>query len=702
MSPAKPFFGVDTSALQSFNMAVLFESDLVAIKEVSQQQAAQWAEGLLEKMTLKEKCQYIGGDQVFYTQKIERLGLAQVLFADATAGVVLRDRFFEATYQNPLKKSTAFPAPIMLAATWNTSLAQDYATSIGEQCAGNGIGVLLGPGFNLYRISQCGRNFEYFGEDPYLISRLVEHYVKGVQSTGTAATLKHFVANNTDYFRRKSNSVVDARTLHEIYLPGFKAGIDAGALAVMTGYNLVNGEWAGQSHEIITQLLRKTLGFKGLVMTDWWSVYDGTKMVLSGQDLEMPAQDAGASILAAIEAGTIPEQAVDRMVKSILTTLKRLDLFARQATPIDAPTYRQHEAIALQTAREGIVLLRNQNNALPLAKNTPILALGEGHMETMSGGGSSFVKGYDHVLPFTALKTAFENIQYCASPTDADIQAAHCIILSLGTKDAESYDRPFELNRSEQRYINRIVGLNQNVVLLVNAGGGIRMTDWHHKTAAIVYCWYSGQNGSTAVAEVLLGTTNPSGKLPITIEREFSHGPGAHYIPEGEVLYCGENDALEKARKVYDVTYSEGVFVGYRWYEHKNIAPLYPFGFGLSYTQFEYANLSLSATEKPSSAALTLTFTLKNTGPVAGKEVAQIYIKNAKASVPRPIKELKGFIKTALAAGQETSLTHTLQPNDFAYWSPEKQDWWVEPGDFEIWVAASSEDIRLKHSIRVS
>lgn len=667
------------------------------------EEASAWAESILAQMTLSEKCAYIGGVDVFFIKDIARLGLPRIMCSDATAGVVLRERFYDVTYQNAVHTSVAFPSPITLAATWNPDLAEAYATAIGEECNANGIGILLGPGFNLYRISQCGRNFEYFGEDPFLISRMVERYVKGVQSTGTIATLKHFAANNTDFFRRKSNSVIDERTLHEIYLPAFKAGIDAGAMAVMTSYNLLNGEWTGQSKAVIHDLLRKTLGFRWLVMTDWWSVYDGAKVAESGQDLEMPANLATIDLEEKIQRGEVKEADLDRMVKSILTTLKAMDLFEKKPQPELVQKYPQHEKVALQTACEGTVLLRNQNQILPLDINgaDEILLLGTYIHKKAVGGGSSEVKGYNQITLYQALKEKFgERARYEASPTDEIIRNAKTIILATGTQDAESWDRPFELDISEELYVRRVVRLNPNVIVLVNSGSGIRMIDWYQKTAAILYCFYNGQNGNIAVAEILAGDVNPSGKLPFTIEREFRDGPGADYLPPGNVLYNGANDEWEKIYPVYDVPYKEGVFVGYRWYDSRNIEPLYPFGFGLSYTQFSYSDLAVNVLTG-AEPGVEVRFKITNTGNVAGKEIAQIYVRDLHSSEPRPLKELKGFQKVSLAPGEQTTVQMILPPQAFAFWSTGLRNWLVEPGDFEILVGASSRDIRLKSQIHL-
>lgn len=664
-------------------------------------EAAQWADEILSEMTLEEKCAYVGGDRVFFTQAIERLGISPILFSDATAGVVLRDRFYDVTYQNPLDQSTAFPAPICLAATWNPELAEQYASAIAEQCKANGIGVLLGPGFNLYRVSQCGRNFEYFGEDPFLIARLVERYVQGVQNQGVIATLKHFVANNTDYFRRKSNSVVDERTLREIYLPAFKAGIDAGAMAVMTSYNLLNGEWTGQSRTVIHDLLRQQLGFKWLVMSDWWSVYDAKKIARSGLDLEMPAGEATARFAEQVSAGDIAEEDVDRMVKSLLTTFKAMDLYEQKPQPELKKKFPQHEKVALQTAREGIVLLRNEKRILPLnPKQNRVLLLGDGIVNKASGGGSSFVKGYQQVTQLQALKEVFgEQVEYQATPTDEAIRSAERIIVSVGTQDAESWDRPFALDVSEELYLRRIVGLNANVIVLVNSGSGIRMTDWYQHTAAIVYCWYNGQNGNTALAEILSGQVNPSGRLPFTIEREFADGPGADYVPKGETLYQGANDEWEKIHPVYDVNYKEGVFVGYRWYEKQNIEPLYPFGYGLTYTQFDYATLQFSHGEITQDDTLSVSFGLRNSGPMAGSEVAQVYVRDLVTSVPRPGRELKGFKKVSLKPGEHQFVSIDLPPSAFTFWCEKTHAWVAEPGEFEILVSRSAQDVVLKGTV---
>lgn len=661
-----------------------------------------WAEGIVSQMTLDEKCDYVGGEKIFYTKAIERLGVKRVMMSDATAGVVLRDRFNEFTFQNAIDKSTAFPCPLQLSATWNPQLAEHYANSVAEQCLAAGIGILLGPGFNIYRQSQCGRNFEYFGEDPFLVSRMIEKYIKGVQDTGVVATAKHFLANNTDYYRRKSNSVVDERTLNEIYLPAFSAAVEAGVLAVMTSYNLVNDEWAGQSGYVINNLLRTQLGFKWLVMTDWSSVYDGEKVVNSGQDLEMPACLATTGLADKVRSGVVAEANVDRMVKSILTTLKSMDLFELEPRSDLLANFPRHEAVALQTAREGTVLLRNENRTLPLVGDEQILVIGDYLVHKAHGGGAAYVDGYDTVQLLDALTAEFgERIAFDKAPTWQRIEQAKTVILSIGTMDSEGWDRPFELYEYDESFIRKVVSLNRNVVVLVNSGSGIRMTGWANKAAAIVYCWYNGQNGHTALAEILSGKTNPSGKLPMTIEREFADSVDPDYVPEGEHLYGSWSDPWEAAREKYDIHYDEGVFVGYRWYDGKDIEPLYPFGHGLSYTRFEYSDLSVSKARFSVDDRLEVSFSIRNAGTVAGAEIAQLYVSDRQSSVARPPKELKGFKRVELAAGESKTVTLSLDKTAFSFWSGEQRGWLAESGDFELIIAASSRDARLSAMVEL-
>lgn len=693
------------SGLLSCKTEIIMEEGESFKPPVSYEVAYQWADSMVNLMTLDEKISFIGGDRIFFTQAVPRLGIPPVMFADATQGVHLRDnwRGGEIKYKKVLGKSTAFPCPILLASTWNKEIAKKYAKAIGEECRAAGIPVLLGPGMNIYRISQCGRNFEYFGEDPFLAGEMIRNYVVGLQNTGTIATLKHFVANNTDYFRRKSNSVVDERTLHEIYTKAFKAGIDAGAMAVMTSYNLVNGEWCGQSEYVINDLLRGQLGFKWLVMTDWWSVYDGVKTIKSGQDLEMPYRVATADAKDLLEQGLIRVEEIDRMVRSILCTFYAMNAFDRVQEDEFLSTFEEHEEVALQTAREGIVLLRNANDILPLLDTTKkVLLTGDYIDRVAGGGGAATVKGYNHIVLRDALKGLYgENLIVNKEPSDEEIASSDAVVLNIGTFDSEGSDRPFDLPETLDREIVRMAELNSNTIVVVNSGSGINMSRWNEKVAAILYAWYPGQNGAQAVAEIITGKVNPSGKLPVTIERDFKDSPGYGYIPEGEDIYIGWHDGKEKTREVYDLVYNESIFIGYRWYERENIKPLYAFGHGLSYTNFQYENLEVSKSSFRIEEKVIVKFEVKNTGEKRGSDIAQLYVRDVESSVSRPVKELKGFEKVILDPGQKQSISIVLGKEDFSFWNPELKEWTAEPGTFEILVGPSSDRIVLTAKVEL-
>ena len=666
------------------------------------------ADSILSLMTLDEKIEMIGGHNSFFTKGFEKYNIPAFYFSDATQGVHIRKNLDSST-----KTSTAFPCPLELTATWNPSLAHSFAKSIGEECRANNVAVLLGPGLNIYRVSQNGRNFEFFGEDPFLVARMVENYVVGMQSTGTVTTLKHFLCNNTDFHRRRTNSVVDERAIHEIYLPGFKAGVDAGAMAVMTSYNQVNGEWAGQSDYVINQLLKKELGFKGLVMTDWWSVYDPEKTIKSGQDLEMPGdgnpgdpqfKELGDTYLRTnaarlIKEGKVTETDINRMAKNTMRAFIAMGLYDR---PVKDESYLgkypEHEKIALQTAREGIVLLRNEKNILPLsaAAKKNILVVGK-YVENIARGlGSAEVEGYNNVNMLDALRAEFgPKVVYVKNPTDEQLKAASFVVVSIGTSDSEGWDKPFNLPAESNALVENVAKLNNNMVVVVSAGGGLNMTDWNKKVPAIIYSWYAGQNGYTALAEILSGKTNPSGKLPITIEKKFTDSPGSDYIPAGMELYTGwKGDYIAPKIPVFDINYKEGIFVGYRWYEYKKIEPLYPFGFGLSYTTFEYSNVKASSTEISKAEGVTIEFNLKNSGKRAGAEVAQLYIQALNSSIERPVKELKGFAKVELKAGESKIITLKLKSSDFAYWDVKSHAWKVDAGNYNLLLGSASNNIK--------
>jgi beta-glucosidase len=646
-------------------------------------------------MSLAQKLAMISGHNSFYLKGDAALGIPELYMSDATAGVNIRRNVSEL-----LEKSTAFPNPLALTATWNPGLAYRFAHSIGEECRAGGIAILLAPGMNIYRHSQYGRNFEYFGEDPYLASRMVERYVTGILDTGTIPTIKHFLGNETDHHRRTSNSIIDERTLREIYLPAFKTAIDAGAMAVMTSYNQLNGEWCGQSKAVITDLLRGELGYRWLVMTDWWSVWDAEKIIHSGQDLEMPGEKflrADADRL--LKAGKVSAAEIDRMVMSLLRTTIAMGLHDR---PVQdnyfASKFEEHEQVALQTAREAIVLLKNQN-ILPLRKDPSqkILLTGLYVEKVPKGLGSAEVEGYNNVTLLQALQDTFgAQLHYVANPTDEELKSADVVLLSTGTQDSEGWDKPFQLPTAEEQRITHAVTLNPRTVVIMNTGAGVQMTGWADKAGAIVYAWYPGQIGNRALAEILVGTTNPSGKLPITIEKRFEDSPGYGYLPKGEKLYTGWDEDNNMSHPVYDVVYKEGVFVGYRWYEQKKIEPLFAFGHGLSYTTFAYSNLHVSPEVMPLDGRVSIEFTVTNTGKVAGAEIAQVYVRDAHASVPRPEKELKGFSKITLQPGESKVVRLRFSAKEFAFWDTSSHAWRTDPHAYTLLIGGASNRIALE------
>jgi len=703
----KEVLTVKETTVKPFTPPVSYESALIKADEI------------LAQLSIEEKIELIGGHNWFFVKGFDKFNIPQLYLSDATQGVHIRRDL-----SGQLEKSTAFPSPILLASTWNPELTQQFANAIGEQCRAGDIAVLLGPGMNIYRVSKNGRNFEYFGEDPYLTSRLVENYVVGMQNTGTIATLKHFLANNHEFHRRMTNVIIDERTIHEIYTPAFKAGIDAGAMAVMASYNKVNGEWAGQSKYVITDLLKGELGFKGLVMTDWWSVWDPVKTITSGMDLEMPGEpNEGFAVFGDVyvrsnakrllDEGKIEEADINRMAKNVISMSLAMGLDKR---PVKDESYlenfSEHEKVALNTAKEGIVLLKNKN-ILPVSKDKKVLLTGDFVEELARGGGSAEVEGYNNVSMVDAFKNEFgDNLTYSENPTDEEVAANDIVVVSIGTLDHEGWDKEFELPLETNSKIITIASKNPNTIVIVNSGGGIEMTPWNNKVAGIINAWYVGQNGNIALAEIVSGKTNPSGKLPISIEKQFADSPGANYIPEGFEEYTGR--LLENGKKTYpmedgdmnypqvDVNYEEGVLVGYRWYETKNIKPLYAFGFGLSYSTFEFSDLNLSASKLIGNSNIKVTFKVKNTSDIEGAEVAQLYIEDIESSVIRPIKELKGFKKVTLKSGETIQIEMELTPRDLSFYDVESKTWKAEAGAFNILVGNSSDNILLKTNLSYS
>ena len=653
---------------------------------------------IVGQMSAEEKFEMVCG-RGFYIGGCERAGVPDINFTDATQGVHLREQF----PAGRLSRSVCFPSALMLTSTWNRKLVAEYARAVGEECRAGGIHVLLGPGMNIYRIAQCGRNFEYTGEDPCLAAEMIYLYVTAVQQTGVIATLKHFVANETDYRRKLSNSTVSRHALKEIYLRAFQSGVEAGALAVMTAYNQLNGEYCGESSSAINDLLRGELGFRHLVMTDWSSVTDGRLIAESGQDLEMPY---GACLKAARET-LLGAPEIDRMVRSIVRTFAMMGFLdhdqEQRAYLANLPL---HEEVAYRVACEGTILLRN-DGLLPLEPEAGRRIIVTGNWATrtpIAGRGSGYVEGYDNESYADAIseRYASSRVLVRCPPSDGDLAAADTVIVCTGFDyEGEGRDRPFALPDGENELIERASRLARRVVVVVTSGGGVAM-EWHDSVSAVIQAPFGGQAGAEALAAVISGDVNPSGRLAFTIEQHFSDSPGADYLPPGASVHDpvqGGEPGAERPDHItgswpYEITYDEESLVGYRWYDAKQRPVRYWFGHGLSYTTFSYSDLTVAARAE---GLWEISVSVTNTGDMEGAEVVQLYVEHLapEADQPsqpdRPRRELKAFDKVLLDPEETRTVRLLLSADDLV----------SATGDYVLHVGSSYADIRLKAPLTV-
>lgn len=789
---------------------------------------------LVSRMTLEEKCDYIGAAASFVTRSVDRLGIPSVRMADGPQGI----------RNNTV--STLYPSGILTAATWNRELAEELGHGLGKDAKARGVAILLGPGVNIYRAPMNGRNFEYFGEDPYLTSEVAAHYIEGVQAEGVIATIKHFAANNQEWSRHHASSDVDERTLHEIYFPAFRKAVqEAHVGAVMDSYNPVFGVHASENEYLNIEVLRNMWGFDGILMSDWTSVYSTSGAVNGGLDLECPkgVYLTKERIIPLIKAGVISEETIDRKVYNILSTLDRFGLLDKpvldESIEKDNP---ENAAVALELAREGIVLLENKNGELPYGKKKEkILVLGPNACIVTTGGGSGFVTPYHSVTVSDGLRKQFgekfvevlsEDDLYtdvssdilasvdkkCAgfraeyydnktlagrpvlvrtdasvdfswgrkSPADgipedgfsvrwegtytasetgtlrflmsgddgyrlfvddkpmggdwgnhslssrtvfmsvekghsydirfefydnisdatarlkigffnesvfnAAVSRADRIVYCGGFNsdiEGEGFDRPFALPEEQRTVISRLTGMHSHVTVVLNAGGGVDFNGWSEGVEAVLYAWYSGQEGGTAVADIISGKVSPSGKLPITIENRWEDNP-VHDSYYDNTPVKTQNTPFRR------VEYREGIFCGYRGYDRSGIAPRYPFGYGLSYTTFRYSGLTV---EKIAADSVNVSFTVTNTGKTGAAEVAQVYVNDKVASVPRPAKELKGYVKVFIPAGKSVKVSVPLGRDAFSFYDVKSRSFIIEPGEFEILAGPSSAELPLKSTV---
>lgn len=646
----------------------------------------QRAEELVRQMTLDEKLDYIGGYNEFHIRPVPRLGIPEIRMADGPQGV-----------RNDTQ-STLYPCGVAAAATWNRELVRRMGVSLGRDSRARGVHILLGPGVNICRMPLCGRNFEYMGEDPYLASRMAVEYIRGVQSQGVMATVKHFVCNNEEYDRHHVSSEVDERTLNEIYFPAFKAAVkEANVGSVMTSYNLLNGVHTAQSTYLIGQTLRRDWGFRGIVMSDWTSVYSPMQAAVNGIDLEMPEGFClnRGKLLPLIESGTVTEAQIDAKVTAILQSLIAFGFLDREqkdaSIPEDDPT---SDATSLAVAAESIVMLEN-HGALPLKGLQNIILMGPYSKTVPCGGGSGLVEPIRTVSLYDGLKAVPGYSVECLDSPDAapeKVRAASAVILSLGfdkTSEKENSDRSFRLPEEQLQLIEKARVLNDNVIVVVCAGGSMEIASWRDKVSALLWGWYYGQQGGTALAKIISGGISPSGRLPMSFEARLEDNP-CHdsYFPDAPHTKRADKDGKL-------VTYKEGIFVGYRGYDRNGTSPLYPFGYGLTYGDFEYSDLSV----RQDGDNVRLNFTLRNNGAYTASEVVQVYVGQHSPSVPRPLRELKQFAKISLAPGESRKLSLGMSKYAFAHYDVATRSWQTDSDVYTISVGASERDIRLSEDL---
>ena len=698
-------------------------------------------EDALARMTLEEKVGMTTAQSKFSSRGVPRLGIPEVWHTDGPHGVrpeVLWDDWDQAGWTND--SCTAFPALINLAATWDKEMSLLYGRSVGEEARYRKKDILLGPGVNICRTPLNGRNFEYMGEDPYLAGQMVVPYVKGVQENGVAACVKHYAVNNQEFQRTQSNSVVDDRTLHEIYLPAFKAAVTEGnAWAIMGSYNLYNGQYNCHNKKLLCDILKGDWGFDGVVVSDWGGCRDDEEAVLNGLDIEMGTWTNGLRgaasnsylnyhmanpYLKGLREGKYTTKELDDKVRRILRTIFRTSMrpepnYGRFVCP-------EHYQAAREISAAGVVLLKNENNTLPLdvPEGGKILLVGENVVKKMVvGGGSSNLKTAYEVNPLEGLQNAFGDKaeivwergyvgdvgrSYNRVDTGQDLtddRSPQELIASAveAAKDADYVVFVGGLNKSRHqdnegtdRYDTFLPYNQQDVIealaevadkfVVVNISGSPVSMPWADKADAIVQGWYGGTESGNALADVLTGKVNPSGRLPFSVPFKYEDGP-----IKTERQYPG---IKEEGSRFWQTHYDEGVYVGYRWYDTKQVPVQFPFGHGLSYTTFEYSNAKASKSTMKADGKITVSVQVKNTGDRPGAEVVQLYIADPQASVDRPAKELKGFEKVWLNPGESKKVSFTIDASALSYYDMSRSAWYAEPGEFQALLGSTSSDIR--------
>lgn len=650
---------------------------------------------LMAQMTLEEKAALCTGESAWTTAPVERLGIPELIVSDGPHGLRrLADVYGVGGQSLP---ATCFPTASCMASSWDTEAVRAMAVAIAEEAIALNADVVLGPGNNMKRSPVCGRNFEYFSEDPFLSGVFATHYIQAMQGKGVGVSLKHFAANNQEFQRFSISAELDERTLHETYLSAFEMAVkEAKPWTVMCSYNKINGTHSSENEWLLTDLLKNQWGFEGLVVSDWGAVHDRVASLEAGLDLEMPGPKPRRvqAVIEAVKSGQLSEEKLNESVRRIL----RITFMAKATPKGGSFDTESHHALARKLASEGMVLLKN-DGILPLQNPTSLALIGRSAKHPhFQGGGSSNINA-------TKVDVPFEEIQKLTSATltysegypdgletsqaliDQAVQAAKAAEVALifvalpAIIESEGYDRPnLDLTPQQVALIRAVSKAQPKTVVILNNGSAIAMGAWIDEVAGVLEAWMMGQAGGGAIADILFGKVNPSGKLAETFPLRLSDTPAFLHFP-------GSNG------KVY---YGEGIYIGYRYYDTKQVPVQFPFGFGLSYTAFEYTNLRLSAKTFKDAEGLEVALDVTNTGKVAGKEAVQVYVHDRQSRLPRPYKELAGFAKVDLQPGETKTVTIKLNPKAFAYYDPGYHAWVWESGEFEVMVGASAADIRLR------
>lgn len=651
-------------------------------------------EAIISQMTLEEKAALCTGATAWTTTPIGRLDVPELFMADGPHGVRRVVDISELNQQS--LPATCFPTASCLASTWDVDLIHTMGEALAEECIALNVDVLLGPGANMKRSPLCGRNFEYFSEDPFLAGEMAAGLIEGIQSKGVGTSLKHFTANNQEYQRFSISAEVDERTLREIYLPAFEKAVKrAKPWTVMCAYNKLNGEYCSEHHTLLTEILKNEWGFEGFVVSDWGAVHDRVASLKGGLDLEMPGpQDTRVkAVIEAVKSGELEESVLDGSVRRILGIIAK----AQETPKGGAFDINAHHELAHQIANEGMVLLKNEG-LLPLKEPQHIAVIGHSAQEAhFQGGGSSHINPTKVTVPFVALQEAAGDAELTFAegyPADdsfrqdlidqaaAIAQTADVAVLYVALPsyiESEGYDRAhLDLTPQQVALIKAVAAVQPNTVVVLNNGAPVAMSDWINDVAAVLEGWMMGQAGGVAIADVLFGKVNPCGKLAETFPLKLVDTPAYLNWPGG----AGE------------VRYGEGLYIGYRYYDAKQMPVLFPFGYGLSYTSFEYSNVKVSSKTFKDVDGLTISLDITNTGDLPGAEIVQVYVHDRESELARPEKELKGFAKVNLQPGETKKVSIPLDFRSFAYYHPKHHQWITESGDFDLLIGASSVDIR--------